>query len=252
MGTRGIMGVFRKNLLEYLNAEETIIISATDGDIDFLINNFLFKEGTNLFDVYKMLDKTDVGYFTYIEKKYGLDIIGRESMIDVNSLSVDARKYAVSRSMSIPELAQYIHDKYKGFKILDIGCGKAGAMIAMNDFNCSDVIDGIELLEKFCAAGRNNLRKLNYQGSIECADSSKFANYHDYDLFYMYDPFRGDTFEKVIRKLADSYRIKKRKMVIVYAVPWMHRKIVKGKIFRFVDQLYQDWFTRMVNIYETE
>jgi len=124
-------------------------------------------------------------------------------------------------------------------------------MIAFEDFSCGNKIDGIELLEEFCEVGRANLEKVGHGGHITCTDSLEFKGYDAYELFYMYDPFRGTTFEGAIKKLEESYRCNPREMVLLYADPWEHKAVVKDGVFRLEKQIISDWATRMVNVYIT-
>lgn len=124
-------------------------------------------------------------------------------------------------------------------------------MIAFADFQCGKKIDGIELVKEFCVAGEQNLEKLGLDGNIICTDSLAFDAYDGYDMFYLYDPFRGDAFSKTMERIEESFRRNKREILIIYADPWEHRKVIKNNIFMLQDQILGDWGTRMVNVYIT-
>ena len=71
-----------------------------------------------------------------------------------------------------------------------------------------------------------------------------------YNTFYLYDPFRGDTFRKVIDHIEDSVRRTKRHVRIIYANPWLHKEVEKNGIFRLTKQVNSEFFLNIVNEYE--
>lgn len=239
--------IYRINLLDYLESNSTVIISATDKDLSKL-NDYGYEKDVNWFDAREILGLDDIGYFEYIEKKYGVDIIGRETEKDVNSICGDARIYAVSRGMSLPIVCEYLIQRFPDKKVLDIGCGKGGALITFWDFGYRKV-DGIELLEELCLIAKKNVGKIGMDSIIKCENAIFFSEYDKYDLFYMYDPFRGETFKQLMHILGNIAEKSNKERILVYANPWEHKEVVNegGKL---IDQLEGDWFTRMVNIYK--
>lgn len=84
-------------------------------------------------------------------------------------------------------------------------------------------------------------------------DKSKLlAALRMYDTFYLYDPFRGETFKKVIKNIEESVRRKDRNVTIVYANPWLHREVEAGGVFKLVKQISTEFFLNIVNVYENE
>lgn len=84
-------------------------------------------------------------------------------------------------------------------------------------------------------------------------DATEFTDLLDmYDTFYLYDPFRGETFKKVIKNIEESVRRKDRKVTIVYANPWLHREVEAGGVFKLVKQISTEFFLNIVNVYENE
>lgn len=240
--------IYRKNLLDYLDCDNTVIISACDGDKSF-IGEYGYIKDKNFFDFLELTTLDNIGYFEYLEKKFGIDIIKRSIAADIKTFGEDYSAYAVSRGMGIPITLDYLSTNYPKMSVLDIGCGKGGALIAFNDFGYEDV-DGIEIMEELCNTAKYNIKKMGLTCNVECKNALEYKNYDKYNLYYMYDPFKGEAFSKVIHLIENSVIRKPRRAVIVYSNPWEHRRVVEKGIFKLVSQLDGDWFTRMANIYE--
>lgn len=241
--------IYRKNLFEYLNPEETVVYITTDNDTSFL-ESIGYSVNKNLLYVNKDLNLKRVGFYEYLESIYDLNIINRDEGDDINDICADALVYSASRGMSIPYVCKYMIDHFAGEAVLDVGCGKAGAMVALRDAGFERV-DGIELSNRLCTIARENLNKVSMQdkSSVYEVDATKFSKYNNYNVFYLYDPFRGETFRAVIDKIEKSLEDNPRTVHLVYANPWEHKKVVENGFFRLKDQLDGDWFTRMTNIY---
>lgn len=216
----------------------------------------LTQEGYQEFrviDVCKEIGISNIGFFEWLESKFGVDIVDRNTNTIVSDYSEDNVIYSVSRGMSIPSLSKYIVEKYKvnksESKMLDIGCGKGGAIICFKDAGVVD-IDGVELLNELCKCAKNNLAILDMKSTIYNCNVLEFKKYAEYDYFYIYDAFRGETFGKVIQMIEDTLKYDYRNIVIAYANPWEHRRVVKNGVFHLVEQIEGDWSTRFVNIYE--
>lgn len=240
--------IYRRNLLDYLDSSETVIVSATDSDLGSLEKRG-YQKGRNWFDMREWFELDNIGYFEFMESKYGADIIGRETAADVNAVCKDAMKYGVSRGMSMPSVCQYFAENYPDRKILDIGCGKGGVLMAFQDFGYQTV-DGIEIMDELCVTERENIRKAGYNSHIICTGAGQFQDYEKYDLYFLYDSFRGETLEKTVALIEKSIYENPRNVLFAYAEPWEHAAIIKNGVFQLVDQLKGDWFTKMLNVYE--
>lgn len=241
--------IYRKNLFDYLNPEETIVYITTNNDTSFL-ESIGYSTNKNLRYINKDLNLKRVGFYEYLEDMYNLDIINRDEGADITDICSDALVYSASRGMSIPDVCKYMQSHFDTEAILDVGCGKAGAIVVFRDAGFERV-DGIELSNKLCTIARENLNKLAMQdkSSIWEVDATKFSEYNNYNVYYFYDPFRGETFNKVINKIERSIQDHPRTVHLVYANPWEHKMVIKNGFFKLEDQLDGDWFTRMTNIY---
>ena len=110
-------------------------------------------------------------------------------------------------------------------------------------------VDGLEYLEELCQIGRENMKRSGHDCVIYQGDATLFNKWDQYNLFYLYDPFKGDTFRKVIQNIELSYKRNLRDICLVYANPWEHKIVLENGLFQFEEQIDGDWFTRMTNIY---
>ena len=101
---------------------------------------------------------------------------------------------------------------------------------------------------------RDNMKKLGEDMvAIFNEDATEFTDLLDmYDTFYLYDPFRGETFKKVIKNIEESVRRKDRNVTIVYANPWLHREVEAGGVYKLVKQISTEFYLNIVNVYENE
>lgn len=122
-----------------------------------------------------------------------------------------------------------------GDSILDIGCGKGGALLTLTKFPFKS-IDGIEINEAYIPIARANLKRM---GKIACnvfhADAIDFKEFHKYNHFYFFDPFTCEVMQKVIENLIKSVEEFPRIIKLIYNQPTCHDTIIHSKRFRFIE-----------------
>ncbi|MGN0398789.1 MAG: class I SAM-dependent methyltransferase, partial [Blautia sp.] len=194
---------------------------------------------------------TTLSFYSFMEHEYGVDILKRVDRSEFDYSSTDATACGASREKSLFDMCR-IPGIFKG-KVLDFGCGKGAAISVMKLAGIKE-IDGVEQSHMLAETARDNMKKLGEDMvAIFNEDATEFKDLLDmYDTFYLYDPFRGETFRKVIRNIEDSVRRKNRAVSIVYANPWMHRDVESGGIFRLTKQISTDFFLNIVNVYENQ
>ena len=88
--------------------------------------------------------------------------------------------------------------------ILNVGCGKGGAILRMKKFKFSNV-DGIEVAKQNAEVARNNFDKLRVNNfRIFNIDAIEFNGYSDHNYFYMYSPFLGIVMKLVITRILNQ------------------------------------------------
>jgi hypothetical protein len=81
------------------------------------------------------------------------------------------------------------------------------------------------------------------------ADAADYEDIDKYTCFHMYNPFRGEIFQQVIRRIEDSYSRNKRDIYLVYGNPFEHQVVIKNQRFVLIDQVRTDFWDPLVNIY---
>ena len=194
-----------------------------------------------------MLFPDDFGFYSYLENKYGVDLAKTIRVVDFDYVEETATNSGASRQMGLMDVLFQTDCVCE--RILDIGCGKGGAMVIMNQFPF-ERIDGIEISPMISEIAKKNIEALGYQddSGVFNVSALDFDRYGDYSILYMYDPFKGEVFENVIKKISASVKSGTK---LIYANPYMHDMVIANG-FRLTNRIDTDFFHRYVNVYEKE
>jgi SAM-dependent methyltransferase len=124
-----------------------------------------------------------------------------------------------------------------GDAILDIGCGKGGAMITLSKypFRC---VDGVDMSERLISAAKINLEKARCRKTqLFCAEASTFNNYDKYNFIYMFNPFPCNIMQSVILNINKSISNNPRIITIIYKNPVCHDIIIRKSNFKVILEL---------------
>jgi 16S rRNA A1518/A1519 N6-dimethyltransferase RsmA/KsgA/DIM1 with predicted DNA glycosylase/AP lyase activity len=125
--------------------------------------------------------------------------------------------------------------------ILDIGCGKGSAMLAMLKFPFASV-DGIELAMEIADIAIQNLTKLKKQRWHVFNDNAiTFKNYNSYNMLYMYHPFPEEIMRPVVANIHSSIASREQEMLLIYNNPVCHELIVNDGIFSKQREYPDEW-----------
>ena len=244
---------YRPSLLWYLDSKETIILSCIQHIEE--IQTYIEEEkldytlGINLFDV-----RTKIGnsFLKYIEMKNpgvnfdnvclnDVDVTYREDMLEYQ---------AFAHSSSDLVFAE-IEKLDKDIKFFDYGCGKGGALIYAY-IHGFQKIGGVEYspeITKQCIA---NIKLLNIDADVICADATEYQNIDNYNVFYFYNPFVGNTFDKVIDQIYLSIKREPRGVHLVYGNPFCHKQLIHRKSIIVEKQILTDLYDPIMNIYKID
>jgi SAM-dependent methyltransferase len=112
--------------------------------------------------------------------------------------------------------------------ILDIGCGKGGAMITLAKWPFERV-DGIEISPAMIQIAQRNLEKLGrVRGAIMQRDAAEFQDLDTYTYYYMYNPFTELVMRPLLENIRASVRRAPRKVTIVYKNPVCHNLLISA------------------------
>ena len=166
---------------------------------------------------------------------YGLDF----GFVDVDKFEGDTSRvkhYDDSGGPRIKNIARKL-DISGSDRLLDIGCGKAGAILAFSAFPFAQV-DGVEISERIVQIAKTNLRKMNVVKSvIYSCDAANFTALDQYTHFYMYNPFPAVVMRCVAANIAASALRRKRRITLIYATPADHTLVIEAG-FKKVGELF--------------
>jgi SAM-dependent methyltransferase len=122
--------------------------------------------------------------------------------------------------------------------ILDIGCGKGGALITLSKYHFQ-AVDGLDISDKLLSIAKTNFKKLNI-GKVKLfhANAVTFTDLDNYTFIYMANPFPASIMKTVISNLDTSIKKHPREITIIYYNPVCHDVIVSESDFRVVMKIH--------------
>ncbi|MEZ3518134.1 MAG: class I SAM-dependent methyltransferase [Lachnospiraceae bacterium] len=192
-----------------------------------------------------------LSYYDYLEFLYGCDIIAYRMKNKIKTPNMDSTYYSPGIDYSIVDIIDHFEvDKNDG--VFDFGCGKGGALLLFHAMGIGK-IGGVEYDGELYQIALDNLQKmrLDVTGLINGDAAEVVEELDKYNLFWMYNPFLGKTFEHVVQNLEKSFLKKRRKMYVIYANPFCHEMLVSNGIFKFSKTIKTDYSVKNVRIYCT-
>jgi SAM-dependent methyltransferase len=103
--------------------------------------------------------------------------------------------------------------------VLDIGCGKGGALITLARYAFARV-DGLEISPELVRVARKNLLAARiFRANVFCSDAAEFSELDEYTYLYMYNPFPAVVVRKVLENVFASVARRPRRLTLVYKNP---------------------------------
>ena len=136
--------------------------------------------------------------------------------------------------------------------IIDVGCGKGGALISMANFGFGR-ITGIEYSSELHCIARENLSKIGIQSvTVLRADATNFEHYSDYNYIYLFNPFFGQVFDDFMQKVRESLVLQPRKLTILYLNPRCHSVVVQDHLFKKVEEFHFGYYPLFMYLHDPE
>jgi SAM-dependent methyltransferase len=122
-------------------------------------------------------------------------------------------------------------------EVLDIGCGKGGALISFAKYPFSRV-DGVEISASLAQVARENIQKLKLtHATVHCCDASDFTSLDSYTYFYMYNPFPHHVMASVLQNIRSSLRRRMRRLTLIYKNAVFHELLVDTGFSKITETL---------------
>ena len=233
--------IYRELLLDDLETDKFVGF-VPSGNQKYM--NMFRRHGIKTVCLEREMGCKEFGFYEWLEAHYGVDLIATVPADQINGGSPASTASGPSRQMGLTDVMMQFANSGKRF--LDIGCGKGGAMVIANQFNVG-AVDGLEISPNLCDIACRNLDLLGLPGRIINQSASEFDGYGNYDILYMYDPFRGELFGKVMSRIEGC--IGDKPVILIYANPYHHKDVIRSGKFSLVDTVDTDFFHRDVKIY---
>lgn len=237
-----------------------IVSGERDEKKDVFLEERGFKEGIHYIYarkyLYCSLNSGDlwknISYYEFLENKFGVDIVERKFVDKMENPKKDALNYS-------PGMGYPLIDVLDNFvfqpddAVFDFGCGKGGALLLFQRSGVSKIA-GVEYDKPLYNTLLDNFRKMGVSSENIINGDAAFIKYEldEYDYFFMYNPFEGETFRQVIDNIEESWKRNRRRITLIYSGPYCHQYVVAHGIFRLSKQIYTDYSVRNVNVYMIE
>lgn len=194
-------------------------------------------------------DKRMCSYHNWLEEHYKMDLVKCVPVEELELSSADAILYSPGIDYALPAVLDNFsfteNDSVFGF-----GCGKGGALLLFSIYGVKK-LGGVEFDTNLYETLEQNFNMvgMDTNGIIHGDATQAKEKLDDYNYFYMYNPFEGDTFRNVIQNMEESFRRSPRRITLIYAGAWLHNDVVANGYFKLAKQVYTDTWVRYVNIY---
>ena len=193
-----------------LDPERTVVLLTflQDNSVDEYLQKWGYKEGESYYYIKKWFFekecKSYMSYEVWLEEKYNLDIT-RKLEKDSTFVSNEAHVYYQGVDYGLEK----VFDNFEFTQddaVFDFGCGKGGALLMFlraGMKKCGGV-EYDEMLYNICV---DNFEKLHLStDTLIRGDAAEVTSELDtYNYFFLYDPFEGELFRKVISNIEESY-----------------------------------------------
>ncbi len=158
------------------------------------------------------------------DRKFGVDTVGSiypgGQDVDYGSRDDDAGYQATPPEVFTRTLKSVPID-YPNFTFFDVGSGKGAVLLYASEFPFRKVI-GVEYSPALCRIAERNIA--NYRSKAVqckdvkcfCMDVTAFALPLEPTVFFLFNPFKGKTFEMLVANLQRSLEAAPREIVVIY------------------------------------
>lgn len=117
--------------------------------------------------------------------------------------------------------------------LIDLGCGKGRVLAVACHYPFRKVM-GVELDQDLAEAARNNLHRLAARGTtapfvVDCADAAAWPIPEEVSIVFLFNPFYGETFRKVLANLRQSWDAQLRPLTVIYLQPVQHPDLLASE-----------------------
>lgn len=241
----------RSFLLDYLDVNDIMILLALIDveNVKQILAKYGYIEDVDFVDmidrVYEGKQRLDLSHWQYLEYRYGVDLQKPEE-----ECRGDSNNYMLISLSTIRHVVEQC-GMTKEDALFDFGAGKGGTLIGFYNLGILN-LGGCELSRNIYNIWIDNFSKLGIsQKNCYNMDATMCTDIDGYNYFYLFNSFKGETFQKVISNIETSYCRSPRKIRIIYVNTFCHKMVIANGIFRLEKQISSGQYIRLVNIYTT-
>jgi len=192
-----------------------------------------------------------LSYYDWLEHLYDIDVTAYRMWDELKTPNAESIYYSPGIDYSIVDILDNFEFDDKD-AIFDFGCGKGGTLLLFRSHGIGKA-GGVEYDEDLYRIALLNMSKMgeDFSGIINNDAVKVTVELDSYNFFFMYNPFYGRTFERVVANLEESYQRRKRKMYVIYSGPYCHEILVRNGIFKFSKVIQTDYAVKKVRVYCT-
>ncbi len=203
-----------------------------------LIRRLIGGDGKQvLYDVYLKLRNIDVGEVSNEAIGISRDIGSRHQTSGGPYLDFVLKNLPINQNDSI----------------IDIGCGKGGALITLSKYPFQSV-DGLDISDELISIAKSNLKKLKINKvKLFQSNAATFTDLEKYTHIYMANPFPCTIMKEVMSNIKKSIKKHPREVTIIYMNPLCHDVICCSdfKLVRKFNQfVFPFWIYKNINSLE--
>ncbi len=235
--------VYKPSLLRYIDRKVIILscIKNYDEIVDEICsNNKSIVE--KIVDVRSVLGSSITDYLKNEYVKLDFSSTNEPTTIPDNS---PHEPFAHASSLHLFSEVRKLEDD---IALFDYGCGKGAALISAYVAGI-DVLGGIEYDSSTYEICLSNMGVLGLDAKISCGNACDYHDIDEYNVFFLYNPFSGQVFEKTIINIEESVERKPRKTYLIYANPFCHENVIKRGKFHVYKHIDVDLYDPIANVY---
>jgi len=145
---------------------------------------------------------------------------------------LNSKEYSGARYIQIKDTFDQLPVDYRNSTLLDLGSGKGRVIATAATFPFKKII-GVEYDEQLAVLGENNLKKMRFKKAQEIdmqhQNAISYEIPDEVNVIYMYNPFVGETLEKVVDNIRHSYEKSPRTLYILFLNHESFDETIKGQ-----------------------
>jgi SAM-dependent methyltransferase len=183
-------------------------------------------------------------------KMRGIDV----GLVPVESLQQSPERAHLHSASGGPDLEVVLKalDIASTDSVIDVGCGKGGALITLAQFPFAKV-SGIDISDALVEVARKNLSRLGIENvDVLCRDAGEFTELDEYTFVYLYNPFPCNVVQQFMSHLAENLRRQPRRLTLIYKNPKCHDVVASTMGFNKVREFHHSRLLFYVYVHEPQ